>query len=316
MKLTLEQRTSRMQNLKSAAVDNRAFGRRMYIHNLLAGHTEYILSAAAPNHDDFDRLQSLSAMGVDVLHLKAENYNAENVKRFTDLCHYFNLRVILPVTDWNGAPGAQWRHDVQPAILNTIDTMGFDGICADMSGLTGNTAAHDPELEDMLWHLYTKIKSRGGILVLRTCDDQEPPCIDQVYDYLMVNSATPMIQTQGFVLPENADSFAACIPYLQMPVLTQANAEAWQKYRALYAPMIQDVTLAYLDLQDCSDIVSPLTEGVHGSMFINDVKYLAVSNLSDKPYTLELKEPWTDRDTNVNAKVFAVQPGQLLLLAK
>ena len=316
MKLTLQQRTDRMRNLKAAEAGNTKCGRRMYIREYLAGFAVY---DATPDCEaaTFERLKALAETGVDVLVLPAQELDAKVVKKFTELCHFFGMRVIFTVADWGEAPSAQWRYEVMPGILQIAQECGFDGVFADMSRWTpeGN-AAHDPALEDMLWQLYTDIHSMGGIMVLRTCDGQEPPCIDQVYDYLMIDSAAPMLQTQGFVLPEKADSFAACIPYMQMPLLTQENVEDWKKYRALYLPMVQDVTLVYLDLQECADVVSALAEDVHVSMFVCDVKYLAVANLSDKAYTLELKEQWTDRVTKETANIFVIQPGQLLMLAE
>lgn len=315
MKLTLQQRTDRMRNLKDAAVANEKYGRRMYIRNYLPGFAVY---DAAPDCEaaTFEKLKALAEVGVDVLVLPAQEFDTKVAEKFTQLCHFFGLRVIFTVCDWEGAPSAQWRYEVMPGILQTLEACGFDGIYADMRNRTpDDSAVHDPALEDMLWQMYTHVHSRGGILVLRTHDGQEPPCIDQVYDYLMVSTAAPMLQTQGFVLPEKAD-FAACIPFLQMPMLTRENENEWKKCRDLYAPMVRDVTLAYLDLQDCGEIVSAPAAGVHMSMFVCDVKYLVVSNLSDKPYTLELKEQWTARITNKNANTFAVQPGQLLWLVK
>mgnify|MGYP003302392596 CR=1 FL=1 len=314
MKLTLQQRTSRMQNLKAA--ENTKCGRRMYIRNYLPGFAVYD-AAPACDASAFENLKALAEAGVDVLLLPSQALDRKIAKKFTQLCHYFELRVLFTVSDWEAAPSAQWRYEKMPRILQILEECGFDGIFADMSRWTPESStAHDPQLEDMLWQLYTYVHSRGGILVLRTRDGQEPPCIDQVYDYLMVSSAVPMLQTQGFVLPEKADSFAAAIPFLQLPLLTRENEKQWQKYRTLYAPMVQNVMLAYLDIQACADIVSTLPAGVHGSMFVGDVKYLAVANLSGEPYTLKLKEQWTDRVTQENADTFAVQPGQLLMLAK
>lgn len=315
MKLTLQQRISRMQNLKSAAVANVTYGRRMYIRDYLPGFAVYA-GTLAQDTATFERLKALAEAQVDVLLLPVGEWTTEAAQKFTGLCHYFGLRVLWTVNNWEGAPDPQWRQSALQSILQTTEDCGFDGIVADMRQYSGgNGTAHDPQLEDMLWQLYTTIKGKGGLLVLRTPDGQEPPCIDQVYDYLLTEDTALMLRAQGFVLPEKAD-FAQTVPFLQLPLLTQDNAEAWKKYRALYAPMTQEVTLAYLDLQECADILSAPAEGVYGSMFVNDVKYLAVANLSDKPYALELAEQWTDRISNENAKAFSVQPGQLLLLEK
>lgn len=315
MKLTLQQRISRMQNLKSAAVANVTYGRRMYIRDYLPGFAVYE-GSLEQDTATFERLKALAEAKVDVLLLPAREWKTEAAPKFTGLCHYFGLRVLWTVDHWEGAPDPQWRQKEMQSILQTTEECGFDGIVADMRQWEPqNSAAYDPQTEDMLWQLYTTVKGKGGLLVLRTRDGQEPPCIDQVYDYLQTDNAELMLRTQGFVLPEKAD-FAKTVPYLQLPLLTEDNEAAWKKYRALYAPMVQELTLAYLDLQTCADIASELTAGVHASMFVNDVKYLAVANLSDKPYALELAEQWTDRVTNKSAETYSVQPGQLLLLEK
>ena len=315
MKLTLEQRTSRMQNLKSAAVANTKYGRRMYVHNYLAGHALYntglVCDAAA-----FDRLKALADAGVDVLWVDAQGSESTKAKKFTELCHYFGLRVIFTTANWEGAPGAQWRYDVMPQILKTMEEGGFDGIFADMIQFDScNCTAHDPEQEDMLWQLYTEVKSRGGILALRTKCGCEPPCIDKVYDYLLNDGSMENWNTAGYILPGSAKTFAETIPFLQLPMYTE-NAEQWAQYRKLLAPMVEDVTLAFLDLKESAEFDSVLPEEIYASMFINDVNYLAVSNLSDKPFTLELKESWTDRITDEIATAFTIQPAQLLLLKR
>lgn len=311
--LTLAQRTSRMKNLKDTAVANRTYGRRMYIHDYLPGHAVYTEQLVC-DAKAFDQLKALADAGVDVLRIPGQLPELEAAKRFTDLCHYFDLKVIFTATNWNGAPGAQWRSEVLPQLLNTLEAGGFDGIYADMGDWSYAAAsAHDPELEDMLWQLYTQVKSRGGILVIRTGDDQEPPCIDNVYDYLLTGEIKPMLSAAGYVMPATG-SFAECIPFLQMPVLSQENSEQWKQYRKLYAPMVEENTLTYLDIKESAEILSELSEDVYASMFINDVKYLAVSNQSDKPYTLELQAEWTDRITGVCATAFTVAPATLLLL--
>lgn len=312
-KLTLEQRASRMQNLKATAAANQTYGRRMYIHDYLPGHTIYAMGMTC---DDtaFNRLKALAEAGVDVIRITEQVQDTAFAKRFADLCHYFGIRVIFTVDNWDGAPGAEWRSNVMPQLLNIVQFGGFDGICADMSGWDPNCdCAHDPELEDMLWQLYTRVKAMGGILVLRTHNDQEPACIDKTYDYLLTDGCKPMLHTAGYVMP-TAGSFARTIPFLQLPLLTEDNSEQWERYRKLYAPMVEENTLAYLDLKESTEILSSLPEDVRVSMFINDVKYLAVSNLSDKPFTLELQAEWTDRIAGISASAFTVPPAQMLLL--
>lgn len=90
--------------------------------------------------------------------------------------------------------------------------------------------------------------------------------------------------------------------------------ELWKKYQKLYAPMVEDASVAYLEIRECDDILSPLPEKVIASMFVNEDRYLVVSNLSEAAYTLQLKDVWVDRETGVEGKQFTIQPDKALFL--
>ena len=90
----------------------------------------------------------------------------------------------------------------------------------------------------------------------------------------------------------------------------------WCKYLALYKPMVRQNSLVYIELRECDDILSEIPENVYASMFVNEEKYLAVSNLSDKEYTLELRDVWKDRVSGKEAKVFSIKPKEILFLIK
>ena len=90
----------------------------------------------------------------------------------------------------------------------------------------------------------------------------------------------------------------------------------WCRYLELYKPMVEENSVAYIELRDCADILSPLPENVYASMFVNEETYLVVSNLTEQPYELVLKDIWEDRQTGHAAKTFHVKPGKLLFLIK
>lgn len=90
----------------------------------------------------------------------------------------------------------------------------------------------------------------------------------------------------------------------------------WSKYLALYKPMVEENSVAYLELRDCAEILSPLPEKVYASMFVNEEKYLVVSNLTDAEYGLKLRSQWMDRVENITADSFTIKPGKLLFLVK
>ena len=90
----------------------------------------------------------------------------------------------------------------------------------------------------------------------------------------------------------------------------------WCRYLALYRPMVEENTLAYIELRECADILSPLPQHIYASMFVNEKMYLVLSNLTEQPYELLLQDVWRDRVTNVQGRSFTVQPGKIMFLMK
>lgn len=90
----------------------------------------------------------------------------------------------------------------------------------------------------------------------------------------------------------------------------------WCKYMALYKPMVEENTIAYIGITDSDEILSPAKENVNVSMFVSHEKYLVVGNLSGAEQEIVLGEPWTDRETGVTANRFTVKNHRLLFLKK
>ncbi len=90
----------------------------------------------------------------------------------------------------------------------------------------------------------------------------------------------------------------------------------WCKYLALYRPMVERDTLVYIELRDSADIISSIPDRVYASMFVNEKKYLAVSNFTGEDYELKLNDRWHDRVSGASADVFAIPDGKILFLEK
>ena len=88
------------------------------------------------------------------------------------------------------------------------------------------------------------------------------------------------------------------------------------RYLALYKPMVEENSLAYIELRECDEILSSIPQRVIASMFVNEEKYLVVSNLSEEDYTLDLKEAWEDRVTKERKNSFVIKPKEILFLIK
>jgi len=92
--------------------------------------------------------------------------------------------------------------------------------------------------------------------------------------------------------------------------------DLWTKYWQLYRPMVTENSLTYIELRECEEILSELEQNVYASMFVNEKTYLVVSNLTEKPYELVLKDKWRDRVTGSVANAFSIPKEKLLFLEK
>ena len=90
----------------------------------------------------------------------------------------------------------------------------------------------------------------------------------------------------------------------------------WCEYLALYRPMVERDSLVYIELRECDELVSAIPEKVVVSMFVNEEKYLVVSNLEDAPYELVLRNKWCDRRSGEIKNSFIIEPGKIIFLKK
>ncbi len=90
----------------------------------------------------------------------------------------------------------------------------------------------------------------------------------------------------------------------------------WCRFFSLYQPMVTEDSLAYIELSDCDEILSPISANVVASMFVNEEKYLVVSNLGKEEYKLDLRDVWQDRESKILAKSFIIKPNKILFLIK
>ena len=105
-------------------------------------------------------------------------------------------------------------------------------------------------------------------------------------------------------------SFWSSIPPLQ------GDYDAWCHYRALYEPMVEENSLAYIELRESTEILSPIPADVYISMFVNEEIYLTVSNFTGADYELKLADTWTDRQTVDSRDLFTVPNEKILFLKK
>lgn len=121
--------------------------------------------------------------------------------------------------------------------------------------------------------------------------------IKRISDYMKAHGGEPCTYSLWGNVPDDPNEY-----------------DIWCKYLALYRPMVEDNSIAYIELRDCADILSPLPQDIYASMFVNEEKYLVVSNMGDAPYTLQLKDRWQDRVSGTAGTQFVVPSKRILFL--
>lgn len=121
----------------------------------------------------------------------------------------------------------------------------------------------------------------------------------RIRDYMKEHPNGPYVYSFWSSIPDDPNEF-----------------DLWTKYWQLYRPMVTENSLAYIELRECDEICSKLEQEVYASMFVNEKTYMVVSNLTDKPYELTLKDKWQDRMTGAVSNTFVIPREKILFLVK
>lgn len=90
----------------------------------------------------------------------------------------------------------------------------------------------------------------------------------------------------------------------------------WSKYLALYQPMVEENSVAYIEISESEDVLSPILSRIAVSMFVNEETYLVVSNFSGADYTLDLRGIWQNRENGDKGSSFTVKNGSVIFLVR
>ena len=90
----------------------------------------------------------------------------------------------------------------------------------------------------------------------------------------------------------------------------------WCRYLELYKEMTEDETIAFMEIRESGEILSEIPENVFITEFVNENRYMVVSNLTDKPYEIALSEPWKNRVSQEEKERFTVPPKRMIFLKK
>lgn len=90
--------------------------------------------------------------------------------------------------------------------------------------------------------------------------------------------------------------------------------QKWADYLKLYQPMVTEDSVCFLDLSESTITLNDIPADVHMSLFLNEEKYICMSNLGDTAQTVILAEPWLNRETNAIVHEVTLQPDEVCFL--
>ena len=121
----------------------------------------------------------------------------------------------------------------------------------------------------------------------------------KIREYMKNNPNGPYVYSLWSSIPDDIDEYPR-----------------WCKYLKLYKPMVEENSVAYIELRECDEILSHLHENIYASMFVNEEKYLVVSNMTSEDYALDLRGMWKDRVSQNISRSFKIKPKEILFLMK
>ncbi|MBQ9784825.1 MAG: hypothetical protein IJW29_04920 [Clostridia bacterium] len=90
----------------------------------------------------------------------------------------------------------------------------------------------------------------------------------------------------------------------------------WFRYLELYRPMVEENNLCHMSITESTITQGTLPEGVYMSLFTGTEQYLCLSNLSETAQTVELSDPWLDRESGAVVGDVTLAPGTLCFLKR
>ena len=120
-----------------------------------------------------------------------------------------------------------------------------------------------------------------------------------VHDYNAEHPDGPYVHSRWSAIPDD-----------------ERDYPTWSRYMALYKPMVEENTVAYIGITESDEILSAIPENVNVTMLVNHEKYLVLGNLSGADYEIVLKDKWTCRESGAVSDRFTVKNHKLLFLKK
>ena len=311
--LTLEERQRRKAYMEGAEAGNTAYGKRCRLHGYVAGKAVLDLGEcgendAFPATAQYDLLKRMAEGGVSLVVLRGYEGRTACAARLVQLCHYFGIKAV-PLFKIEYPFEIEARAALIEGLSALLVSAPYDGVCCQWVAPTVDVC--EREVEDLLGILYTDVKRQGGTYILQ-CENGKVP-----------TASAPICDLLWEYGEDEGQDFAKMLPFLKFPLWQPQWKEGepspaclkWQQYAACYQRMIKENSVVYVDLFESTAFATPLPDGVHASMFVNEAKYLAIANLSEAAQRISLSEAWTEFESGCLAKEFTLKAGDVLLLS-
>lgn len=90
--------------------------------------------------------------------------------------------------------------------------------------------------------------------------------------------------------------------------------ERWLDYLSLYKPTVTEGSTAFIDVDGGELFHGERSENIITSLFVNENRYLTVTNLGKERLSVDLKDEWLDRQTGLRTKSLSLDAGEIKFL--
>ncbi|MBE6637763.1 MAG: hypothetical protein E7618_08195 [Ruminococcaceae bacterium] len=122
---------------------------------------------------------------------------------------------------------------------------------------------------------------------------------EKVRDFADAHPSGPYIYSEWSQIPDDVEDYPR-----------------WCRYLELYKGMTEEQTVVFMEIRETEDILSAIPHHVFVTEFVNENRYMVVSNMTDTPYTVTLRDCWQNRETGEVSTSFIVPVHRILFLKK
>ena len=90
--------------------------------------------------------------------------------------------------------------------------------------------------------------------------------------------------------------------------------DRWLEYLLLYLPTVSEGTIAFIDAESKGILCGEKPSDIILSLFVNEEKYITISNVGKKTEILTFNNEWIDRQSGLRVRNVTLKPGDIAFL--